>query len=139
MTVEQGPQQLVWERTDKNALLLKRDASTQEREPMNSQAYYAILRTKREDLAIRYPSGFCLVVSVFNSQKQSAPGNLCEVSIADAARLLYEGTHREATEDEVAIYAEKQDAERMRNAPDNVGRMRAQLNQLLGTPAKPGK
>ena len=106
---------------------------------MNSQAYYQILRTKREDLAIRHPSGFCLVISVFNAQKQSAPGNLCEVTIADAARLLFEQTHREATEDEAAIYAEKQDAERMRNAPDNVGRMRAQLNQLLGTPAKPGK
>lgn len=106
---------------------------------MNTQEYYATLRTKQEDLSIRHPSGFCLVVSVFNAQKQSAPGNLCEVTIADAARLLFEQTHREATEDEAAIYAEKQDAERMRNAPDNVGRMRAQLNQLLGAPAKPGK
>jgi len=118
---------------------LRRAAAHTKTNNMNSQQYYAILRTKQDDLAIRHPSGFCLVVSVFNSQKQSAPGNLCEVSIADAARLLYEGTHREATEDEAAIYAEKQDAERMRNAPDNVGRMRAQLNQLLGTPAKPGK
>jgi hypothetical protein len=106
---------------------------------MNSQAYYQILRTKREDLAIRYPSGFCLVMSIFNPQRNSAPGNLCEVTVADAARLLYEGTHREATEDEARVYAANLDAERMRNAPDNVGRMRAQLNQVLGTPAKRGK
>jgi len=106
---------------------------------MNAQTYYQILRTKQEDLTIRHPSGFCLVVSVFNAQKQSAPGNLCEVTVADAARLEYEGTHREATQAEAASYAARQDAERMRNTPDAVGRMRAQLNQLLGAPAKPGK
>jgi hypothetical protein len=106
---------------------------------MNTQEYYATLRTKQEDLSIRHPSGFCLVVSVFNAQKQSAPGSLCEVNIADAARLLYEETHREATEDEACAHAAKLAAEHMRNTPDAVGRMRAQLNQLLGAPAKPGK
>jgi len=54
---------------------------------MDTTLYYAALREQRETLAKQHPSGFCLVVSVFNLQKQSAPGNLERVLTVDRIPL----------------------------------------------------
>jgi hypothetical protein len=99
---------------------------------MDTTLYYAALREQRETLAKQHPSGFCLVVSVFNLQKQSAPGNLCEVTINDAARLLFEQTHREATEDEARAYLNRQGVEQSRLITDDLEKVRQQFRHIMG-------
>ena len=41
---------------------------------MTTQLYYAAIREKREALIGQFPQGFCLVVSVYNLDKNSTAG-----------------------------------------------------------------
>ena len=80
----------------------------------------------------QYPSGFCLVASVFNPEKNSTPGCLTEVTVADAARLLTDGTHRVATADEVSAYTNRQGVERSRIIRDDFDKVREQFKHIMG-------
>jgi hypothetical protein len=99
---------------------------------MNTETYYAALRQQRETLAPQHPSGFCLVMSLDNSQKNSTPGNLCEVTVADAARLLMDGTHRVATADEFNAYKKQQGVERARIRKNDLDRTRETFESVMG-------
>ncbi len=60
-----------------------------------------------EALAIltpQYPDGSCLVMSITNRDRNSTAGHVCEVSVAQAAKLTVELTHRIATPDEQAAF-----------------------------------
>jgi hypothetical protein len=97
---------------------------------MTTQLYYQRIREKRADLANQFPKGFCLVVSVFSLEKNSTEGTFCEVLVPEAARLMTDGTHRLASEDEAAAYYAAQDVQRIRNAQDTLARTRGQFNQI---------
>jgi hypothetical protein len=99
---------------------------------MDTTLYYAALREQRETLAKQHPSGFCLVVSVFDPQKNSTAGSICEVSVQDAARLTFDGTHRVATDDETCAYRNRQGVERARNRRDDLERTREMFQGVMG-------
>lgn len=99
---------------------------------MDIQKYYQQVRLTREELTKQIPSGFCLVMSVANLEKNSTAGNLCEVTVADAARLLTDGTHRLATPEEVDGHRSAQDKERARISAEAVDNARKQFSAVLG-------
>lgn|ERR1019366_2285300 len=76
---------------------------------MTSETYYSDLRAKKDSLAAQYPDGCLLVASVANRLRGSTAGNVCEVDIANGARLLLDGTHREANPEEVQLFREAQE------------------------------
>lgn len=98
---------------------------------MTSQQYYSDLRAKTNALAAQYPDGCLLVVSVANLLRGTTPGNICEVTVDNAARLILEGTHREATAEEIRAYEEGQE---FRRAPvsDPLETARRQFGLLTG-------
>lgn len=79
---------------------------------MNSQQYYSDLHAKTNALAVTHADGCLLVVSVANLLRGTTPGNICEVTVDNAARLLLDGTHREATAEEIRAYQEAQEFKR---------------------------
>ncbi len=79
---------------------------------MTSQSYYADLRALGDALNARYPDGYLLVVSIANRLRGTTPGNTCEVTTENAARLILDGTHREATSEEIRVYQEAQEFKR---------------------------
>lgn len=99
---------------------------------MDTQTYYAKIRETREELAKQNPQGFCLVISVANLEKNSTAGTPCEVSLYDAARLMTDGTHRVANEKEADAYRNRQEAERVRIAQENLERARVQFSNIMG-------
>lgn len=65
------------------------------------------------DLMVKHPDGYCVVMSLANSQFQTVGGQLIEVNNDDAAVCLYQQTHRLATDSEVAQFrAEQEEARR---------------------------
>lgn len=79
---------------------------------MTSQQYYSDLRAKTNALAAQHADGCLLVVSVANRLRGTTPGNICEVTVDNAARLILDGTHREATAEEIRAYQEAQEFKR---------------------------
>jgi len=99
---------------------------------MDTSKYYQNIRIRREELAKANPSGFLYVISLDSLERNSVGGSICEVSIADAARLMIEGTHRVTTEEELAAYRAQQDAVRVRNSAEGLARARAEMARVLG-------
>ena len=83
---------------------------------MNSQQYYSDMRAMTDALAARHADGCLLVVSVDNRFKNTTAGNTCEVTTDNAARLILDGTHREATAEEIHAYQEAQEFKRAPSA-----------------------
>jgi len=98
---------------------------------MDTQQYYAILREQRETLAKQHPSGFCLVVSLDDPQRNVKAGAVCEVSVADCARLLLDRTHRVATPAEVEAYRDRQSVARARIVRDDVDRVKQMFDGVM--------
>ena len=98
---------------------------------MDTQMYYAALREQRETLAKVNPSGYLLVISLDDPQRNVTPGAVCEVSTADAARLLLDRTHRVCTPDEVQAYRDRQGATRARTQRDDLDRVREQFRAVM--------
>lgn len=94
---------------------------------MNNAIYYATIRAKGDELTKQNPSGFCLIVSVHNLQKNSTAGNIAEVSNYNAARFITEGTHRVATDTEVQTYQQQQSSIRARNHNDELARLKEEF------------
>ncbi len=99
---------------------------------MDTSLYYAGIRDKREALTRKRPSGFCLVMSVNNLEKNSKAGNVCEVSVQDAARLLTDGTHQLANDEEINAFRDQQAVERARIRKDDLGRTRQMFERAMG-------
>jgi roadblock/LC7 domain-containing protein len=70
------------------------------------ETYYLAIREQRKALALQFPDDSCLVVSA---------GNVCEVTLDIAARLLTEGTHALASEAEACAFRATQEMNRVRS------------------------
>jgi hypothetical protein len=70
--------------------------------------YYAKIRAKTLELANRFPEGDCIVI---------AGRTAAEVPVPLAAKLLTEGTHSLASNDQVRAFREAQTATHARSAP----------------------
>jgi hypothetical protein len=94
-------------------------------------SYYSDLHGLRDKLNAKYADGSFLAVSVTNSLKGSTAGNISEVDIAIGARILLDGTHREATPEEVRLYRESQESTRARTTNDPLEAARRQFGLLV--------
>lgn len=75
---------------------------------MNTSTYFADIRVQRTKLESQFSEGACLVVSVSVLGRYTTPGNVCEVTLDNAARLLVEGTHKLASPEESHAFREEQ-------------------------------
>jgi hypothetical protein len=78
----------------------------------NVQQYYLSMKAKREELAGQFLKGDCLVTSVANLDHGSTAGNVAEVPVPLAARLLIEGTHRLSSKEEQTAFKDVQAKQR---------------------------
>jgi hypothetical protein len=100
---------------------------------MNAQEYYSRRKKIHAELKEKHGEhGSVLLVSVENLDKNSTAGNLCEVSVENAARCVVEGTHRLGTDEEYAAFRAQQQAAREAVAKETVERARNNFNALLG-------
>jgi hypothetical protein len=100
---------------------------------MNAQEYYARRKKIHAELKEKHGEhGSVLLVSVENLDKNSTAGNLCEVSVENAARCIVEGTHRLGTDEEYATFRAQQQSVRESLAKDAADRARQSFNAILG-------
>lgn len=79
---------------------------------MDLRQYYNDLRAKESELekVAKAQDGVVYVTSVFHREKNSTAGATLGASPRNAARVITDGTHRDATEDEVrAFYIRQQE------------------------------
>ena len=91
------------------------------------KAFLAKQKETRAAMATKYPQGFCLVTSL--ATRRTLAGTIHEVSTDNAGSLLTEGTHRLATDAEIAAYHQKQNSERVRLATSQMEAARAHFQQ----------
>lgn len=98
---------------------------------MSVTRYWVLVRTKREELAER--GQFHFLVSIDDPQKNTTGGTIIEAETAIAAECLVRGTHRLATDDEVAAYR----AEEERRRQEILEAERRRREELLLRPPQP--
>lgn len=87
------------------------------------QEYYRSIRQRQTELSGQFPDGSCLVVS-----KEC----VCEVPVTVAARLLVEGTHKLASEQEACAFRATQAMNRATTPlVDSLANARQQFAALL--------
>jgi hypothetical protein len=77
---------------------------------MNLREDHRLAREKGEEVLTRHPSGSVYVMSLFNRDKTTVFGTVTEVTVQQAGKLLHEGTHREATPEEIEAFHQKNQA-----------------------------
>jgi len=82
---------------------------------VNLQEYYGDLRAKRAELERKYPSGEVFVTSLFHRERNSTAGAVCSATLYNAARVITDGTHREATKEEIDLFLQHQQDQLRRN------------------------
>lgn len=75
---------------------------------MDLKAYFADLRATQAKLDQKAEDGVVYVTSVFHRERNSTPGQTLSASTENAARVITDGTHREATVEEVAAFHQRQ-------------------------------
>jgi hypothetical protein len=74
---------------------------------MDIREHARAIREQREQLDLQFPSGCLFVTTVANRMKNTTAGAISEVSTANAATGLVEGTLRIATDSEVESYQKR--------------------------------
>lgn len=88
---------------------------------MDLKEYYNDLRKTESDLESkcgqgkRYPDGVIYVTSLFHRERNSTAGRTLSATTRNAARVITDGTHREATEEEIINFLDHQQDELRRN------------------------
>ena len=81
---------------------------------------------------MRFPSGFCYIVSVTNLDRNTTGGSTAQVSVALAAKSLVEGTHNLLDDDEIRAFEAAELDRRKLIAQADGQRIRRQMRNLLG-------
>ena len=93
------------------------------------QTYYADIHKQTQALALRFPSGDCLIAS---------KGCVSEVPVTIAARLIVEGTHALASDEQACAFRATQEMNRATTPQvDTLANARAQFAGLMA--AKKGE
>ena len=87
------------------------------------EQYYSNIRAQRQQLAGQFPDQCCLVV---------AGRTVAEVPLDIAARLLVEGTHKLASDEQTRVFREAQALTRARTTADPIASARLQFGLLVG-------
>ncbi len=82
---------------------------------MDLKQYFTDLNEKEAELKSKHADNIVHVTSLFYRERNSTPGTTASANCRNAARVITDGTHREATEDEVAAFYDRQDEELKRN------------------------
>jgi hypothetical protein len=82
---------------------------------MNRTDYFSAIKQQLTALTSQFSDGACLVVSIAIPGRRGTAGNICEVTLDNAARLLVEGTHRLASTEESHAFREEQ---QLKGAPN---------------------
>ena len=75
---------------------------------MDLKEYFKDLRTNQRKLEKKYPNGVVHVTSLFYRERNSTPGATASATCENAARVITDGTHREATEEEIKAFYDHQ-------------------------------
>jgi hypothetical protein len=78
--------------------------------------YYRDLHAIEADLEKRHDDGIVYVTSLFHRERNSTPGSTLSATCRNAARVITDGTHREATSEEVDAFLLHQQDQLRRNA-----------------------
>lgn len=80
---------------------------------MNLQEYFRDKRKIMADLDQANPDGIVHVTSLFHRERNSTAGSTLSATVSNAARVITDGTHREATKDEVNGFLRHQENQRV--------------------------
>jgi hypothetical protein len=83
---------------------------------MDLKAYFEDLHNEEAKLKAKHPEGLVHVTSLFHREKNSTPGSTLGASCRNAARVITDGTHREATPEEVEGFLRHQQDQLRRNS-----------------------
>lgn len=97
---------------------------------MDFTVYYQAVRELRESLTQRFGAD-SIVVSVANIAQNSIAGGVAEVTCGNAARVIVDGTHRLATDEEARAFTIRRSADTARHAPDSVSRVQALFDEAM--------
>ncbi len=112
---------------------------------MNLQDYFSDLRKTEADLERRHPDGVVHTTSLFHRERNSTPGSTLSASCRNAARVITDGTHREATPTEIEDFEARQQDELRRNTASEQKNKKQYIvvvdqKESSGlTPSKPGR
>jgi len=79
---------------------------------MDLRAYFADKHAKMAELEKTSPGGVVYVTSLFNRERNSQAGSTLSATVENAARVITDGTHRLATQDEVDAFIKMQEKNR---------------------------
>ena len=82
---------------------------------MNLKDYFSDLRKVEAELVGEHPDGIVFVTSLFHRERNSTPGSTLSATCRNAARVITDGTHRRATQEEIDGFARRQQEELRRN------------------------
>ena len=82
---------------------------------MDLKTYYDDMRKTMADLERRHPDGIVYVTSMFHRERNSTPGSTLSASCRNAARVITDGTHKEATQEEIDNFLDHQQDENRKN------------------------
>lgn len=82
---------------------------------MDLQTYFRDLRATEARLTREHPDSVVHVTSLFHRERNSTPGSTLSAVPRNAARVITDGTHREATPEEIAGFIAHQESELRRN------------------------
>lgn len=82
---------------------------------MDLKQYFSDLRATEAELLKNHPNRVVYVTSVFYRERNSTPGDTASATPSNAARVITDGTHREATEAEVKNFLAHQQQELEKN------------------------
>ena len=71
---------------------------------MDLRSYFTDLNAKQAELVDKFGSNPVYVTSIFNRDRGSVEGTTLTASPRNAARVITDGTHREATKEEIAKF-----------------------------------
>jgi hypothetical protein len=89
---------------------------------MDLHRYYEDLRTTEADLSKANRTNVVYVTSLFHRDRNSTEGQTHSASCRNAARVITDGTHRVATEAEIAAFLAHQQEELQRNTLSEQGK-----------------
>ena len=82
---------------------------------MDLREYFGDLHKAESLLERAHPDGIVYVTSLFHRERNSTPGSTMSASCRNAARVITDGTHREATQEEIEAFMAHQQSELRKN------------------------
>jgi hypothetical protein len=99
---------------------------------MDLRQYYKDLRETEAKLEREFPSGEVHVTSLFHRERASTAGSTVSATCRNAARVITDGTHRLANEDEIREFLLHQQRELRKNTLMEQQKKRQYITVIAG-------